>query len=141
VISKGGEHPSPPLILIIITPTTTEHAIKTSRRASPSPPPWPTCQPYPSCRPTGALITPGCSGRAWWQLFSGLCSPCKLGPDGAPVLKLTVETYDSINVENNRRFSIPPDIRTATRRQRVAVSPVSRHEFNIRNLILISSQT
>jgi len=53
-------------------------------------------------------------------------------------VNLTIETFESINLENNRCFPIRADIRAETRRQRRAVLPVSKASFNMRNLILIS---
>jgi hypothetical protein len=59
-------------------------------------------------------------------------------PNIRKFVNLTVKTFESINLENNRCFPNRPDIRAETRRQRRAVLPVSKSSFNIQNLILIS---
>jgi hypothetical protein len=59
-------------------------------------------------------------------------------PNIRKFVNLTVKTFESINLENNRCFPNRPDIRAETRRQRRAVLPVSKSRFNIQNLILIS---
>ena len=62
----------------------------------------------------------------------------RFNPNIRKFVNLTVETFESINLENNRCFPIRVNIRAETRRQRCAVLPVSKSSFNIRNLILIS---
>jgi len=59
-------------------------------------------------------------------------------PNIRQIVNLTVETFESINLENGRCFPSRPDTRAETRRQRRAVLLVSKPSFNTRNLILIS---
>jgi hypothetical protein len=59
-------------------------------------------------------------------------------PNGRKFVNLTVGTFESINLENNRCFLIRTDIRAETRRKRRPVLPVSKSSLNIRNWILIS---
>jgi hypothetical protein len=53
-------------------------------------------------------------------------------PNIRKFVNLTVKTFESINLENNRCFPNRPDIRAETQRQRRAVLPVSKSSFNIR---------
>jgi len=48
------------------------------------------------------------------------------------IVNLTVKTFESINLENNRCFLSRPDIRAETRRQRRVMLPVSKPSLNIR---------
>jgi hypothetical protein len=48
------------------------------------------------------------------------------------IVNLTVKTFESINLENNRCFLSRPDIRAETQRQRRAMLPVSKPSLNIR---------